>query len=115
MCESGYIGVFLRRHTIFISMALSQELRKTLETTSLTYEELRAFEAGLIFLTPEEQEQFSIIIKQNPELVYPLYINFKAKLHAARGSEKEWEEAVEQELIELEEYMKKRRVGNEIV
>ncbi len=96
-------------------MALSQELRKTLESTTLTFEEFRAFEAGLLYLSEEEQERFTLIIKENPELVYPLYINFKAKLHAARGSEKDWEGAIEQELVELEEYMKKRRVGNEIL
>ena len=98
-----------------IIMAISQELRKTLESTSLTYEELRAFEAGLLFLNEDEQSQFTTIIKENPELVYPLYINFKAKLHAASGSEKEWEEVIEQELVELEELMKKRRVGDEIL
>lgn len=96
-------------------MALSQELRKALENTTLTYEEMRAFEAGLAHLTDEEQEEFLRIITQDPELVYPLYINFKAKLHAARGTEKDWEEVIEQEIVELEEFMAKRRVGNEIV
>ena len=56
-----------------------------------------------------------MIVKENPELVYPLYINFKAKLHAARGTEKDWEEVIEREIIELEEFMKKRKVGNEIM
>lgn len=96
-------------------MALSQELKTALENTTLTFEEFRAFEAGLLYLSDEEQEQFLAIIKENPDLVYPLYINFKAKLHAARGSEKDWEQAIELELVELEEFMKKRRVGNEIL
>lgn len=96
-------------------MALSQELKKALENTTLTFEELRAFEAGLNMLTEKEQDEFLTIITQDPELVYPLYINFKAKLHAARGSEKDWEEVIEQEIVELEEFMNKRRVGNEIV
>jgi hypothetical protein len=96
-------------------MALSQELRKALESTKLTYEELRAFEVGLAFLTPEEQDEFTTIVKQNPELVYPLYINFKAKLHAALSDEKEWETAIEREILELEEFLKKRRVGDEIM
>ena len=96
-------------------MSLSPELRKVLETTKLTYEELRAFEVGLTLLTPEEQEEFMLIVKENPELVYPLYINFKAKLHAARGTDKDWEEVIEREIFELEEYMKKRKVGNEIM
>lgn len=96
-------------------MALSQELRKALENTRLTYEELRAFEVGLTFLSPEEQEEFATIVKDDPELVYPLYINFKAKLHAAQGSEEEWEAAIEREIDELEEFLKKRRVGSEIM
>ena len=96
-------------------MAISQELRKALETTTLTFEELRAFEAGLMLLSSEEQDEFLSVIEEDPELVYPLYINFKAKLHAARGSEKDWEAVIEQELAELEEFMRKRRVGNEIV
>lgn len=96
-------------------MAISSDLRKTLEETTLTYEELRAFEAGLMLLTPEEQDEFLTIVKADPELVYPLYINFKAKLHAAQKGEPEWQDAIERELLELEEFMKRRRVGNEIV
>jgi hypothetical protein len=96
-------------------MAISQELRKALEKTKLTFEELRAFEAGLMLLTPVEQKEFLSIVEENPELVYPLYINFKAKLHAAQYGDEEWQEAIERELFELEEYMKRRRVGDEIV
>ncbi len=96
-------------------MAIKVELRNALEETTLTYEELRAFEAGLMLLTNEEQDEFLAIVKEDPELVYPLYINFKAKLHAAQGSEEGWKDAIERELLELEEFMKKRRVGNEIV
>lgn len=96
-------------------MALNQELRKALENTNLTFEEFRAFEAGLALLSPEEQEDFLSAVKDDPELVYPLYINFKAKLHAALGGESEWEAAIEREIMELEEFIKKRRVGNEIL
>jgi hypothetical protein len=96
-------------------MALVPELKKTLESTKLTYEELRAFEVGLTLLSPEEQEEFAQIVKEDPELVYPLYINFKAKLHAALSDESEWEAAIEREIEELEEFLKKRRVGDEIM
>jgi hypothetical protein len=96
-------------------MAISPDLRKALEETTLTFEELRAFEAGLMLLTPDEQDEFLSIIKEDPELVYPLYINFKAKLHAAQNGEAQWQDAIERELLELEEFMKKRRVGNEII
>jgi hypothetical protein len=96
-------------------MAISAALRTALEETTLTFEELRAFEAGLMLLTPEEQDEFLQIVQDSPELVYPLYINFKAKLHAAQEGEPEWNDAIERELLELEEFMKRRRVGNEIV
>jgi hypothetical protein len=95
-------------------MAILPELKKALENTTLTFEEVRAFEVGLSHLTEDEQSEFVAIIEQDPELVYPLYINFKAKLHAARGTEKDWEEVIEQEIVELEEFMNRRRVGNEI-
>ena len=107
--NKGYIELFKT------FMALDPQLRKALADTKLTFEEVRAFEAGLTLLSKEEQDQFMVIIEQDPELVYPLYINFKAKLRAARGSNTEWEESIEQELIELEEFMNKRHVGNEIL
>jgi hypothetical protein len=95
-------------------MALGQDLRIALEGTKLSFEELRAFEAGLGLLTDEEQEEFLRIVKDDPELVYPLYINFKAKLRAAQEGEDEWQAVVEREIAELEEFMKRRRVGNEV-
>ncbi len=96
-------------------MALSQELQKALERTKLTYEELRAFEVGLTLLDQGEQNEFAKIVEENPELVYPLYINFKAKLHAALSDEAEWEAAVDREIMVLEEFLKKRRVADEIM
>lgn len=96
-------------------MALIQELRTILEGSELTFEEARAFEAGLVMLTEEEQMEFANIIKEDPELIYPLYINFKAKLRAARGTEEEWMEAVETEVVQLEDFIGRRRVGDEIM
>jgi hypothetical protein len=96
-------------------MALIQELRTILEGSELTFEEARAFEAGLVMLTEEEQTEFAHIIKEDPELIYPLYINFKAKLRAARGTEGEWLEAVETEIVQLEDFLARRRVGDEIM
>jgi hypothetical protein len=96
-------------------MALIQELRTILEGSELTFEEARAFEAGLVMLTEDEQKQFADIIKEDPELIYPLYINFKAKLRAARGTEEEWIEAIETEVVQLEDFLAKRRVGDEIM
>lgn len=96
-------------------MALINELRNVLENSKLTFEEARAFEAGLVMLTEEEQKNFADIIIADPELIYPLYINFKAKLRAARGTKEEWLEAVETEIVQLEDFLAKRRVGDEIM
>lgn len=96
-------------------MALRKDLAEILEQSALTFEEVRAFETGLSLLTDDEQEQFLDIIKVDPELIYPLYINFKAKLNAVHGSEEEWMEAIETEIIQLEDFIAKRKkVGGEI-
>lgn len=96
-------------------MALNPDLRNILDQSELTFEEVRAFETGLLMLTEEQQTEFAEIIKMDPELIYPLYINFKAKLRAARGTEEEWMEAVETEVVHLEDFLAKRRVGDEIM
>lgn len=96
-------------------MALITELRTVLENSELTFEEARAFEAGLVMLSEDEQTEFVNIIKEDSELIYPLYINFKAKLRAARGTKEEWLEAIETEIVQLEDFLAKRRVGDEIM
>jgi hypothetical protein len=95
-------------------MALRKQLQTLLEESELSFEEVRAFETGLLMLTPDEQDQFEKLLSEDPALVYPLYINFKAKLHAAQGTKEEWLEAVENEIIALEEYMSRKKVGGEI-
>ena len=96
-------------------MAIRKDLNKILEDSALTFEEVRAFEMGLSLLTDQEQEQFVEMIKDDPELIYPLYINFKVKSRAAHGSEEEWTEAIETEILQLEDYIsKKKKVGGEI-
>lgn len=96
-------------------MALITELRTILDASELTFEEARAFEAGLVMLTADEQKQFADIIAEDPELIYPVYINFKAKLRAVHGTEAEWTEAIETEIVQLEDFLAKRRVGDEIM
>lgn len=96
-------------------MALIPKLRTILEQSELAFEEARAFEAGLIMLNEEEQTDFANIIETDPELIYPLYINFKAKLRAAHGTKEEWIETVETEIVQLEDFLAKRRVGDEIM
>ncbi|MBP6888276.1 MAG: hypothetical protein KBC21_01115 [Candidatus Pacebacteria bacterium] len=95
-------------------MAIITELRKALEGSNLTFEELRAFELGLQNLTKKEQSEFLDVVTENPELIYPLYINYKAKLHAISSTDKEWEAVIEKELEELDELIEKRRVGDEL-
>lgn len=95
-------------------MAIIPELKKILQSSELSFEEVRAFETGLSMLTPEEQEEFAAILIEDIGLVYPLYINFKAKLHAIEGTDEEWKEAIENEVRELELYLSKKRVGGEI-
>ena len=96
-------------------MSLRKDLSQILEESALTFEEVRAFETGLSLLADDEQQQFADIIKEDPELIYPLYINFKAKLHAAHGTKEEWMEAIEMEILQLEDYIAKRKkVGGEI-
>jgi hypothetical protein len=96
-------------------MAILPELSQIIRESQLTFEEVRAFETGLAMLTEEEQKKFVEAISEDADLIYPLYINFKAKLRAAGGGEKDWEEAIETEIVQLEDYIKKKRVGNEIV
>ncbi len=95
-------------------MAIILNLKKILDSSELSSEEVRAFETGLSYLTKDQQEVFVKLISNDPELIYPLYINFKAKLRAARGTKQEWEEAVETEIVQLEDYLAKKRVGDEI-
>jgi hypothetical protein len=95
-------------------MALYEGLRKVIDDSELTSEEARAFETGLNMLTHEEQVEFTHILRTDPEMIYPLYINYKAKLRAARGTEEDWIRAVETEIVQLEDYLAKKRVGDEI-
>ncbi|MBP9782441.1 MAG: hypothetical protein KBC50_01800 [Candidatus Pacebacteria bacterium] len=96
-------------------MAIIQPLRDLLNSSELSFEEVRAFETGLAYLTQDQQKTFVTLLKNDPELIYPLYINFKAKLRAAQGTDQEWETAIETEIVQLEDFIAKRRVGDEIM
>ncbi len=95
-------------------MAIIPELKEILQASELSFEEVRAFEIGLSMLTKEEQEEFTALLVEDIGLVYPLYINFKAKLHAIEGTDEEWLSAIENEVKELELYLSKKKVGDEI-
>jgi hypothetical protein len=86
-------------------MAVIEKLEAVLKESTLTFEEQRAFSLGLGYLSIEEQDDFVKIVEENHELIYPLYINFKAKLRAIKGTEKEWGEVVENELKEFEQLL----------
>lgn len=86
-------------------MAIVETLEKLLQDSSLIFEEQRAFMLGLGYLSVEEQTEFARILEENPTLIYPLYINFKAKLRAIKGTEAEWEEVVESEIKEFEKIL----------
>lgn len=96
-------------------MTLIPELKTVLDNSELTADESRAFETGLLMLTKEEQAVFANIVAQDPELIYPLYINYKAKLHAAYGTKEDWEAAVQTEIVQLEDFLARRKVGDEIM
>lgn len=95
-------------------MALIPRLHTILEQSELTFEEVRAFEAGLVLLTKKQQEEFADVLEKDIGLIYPLYINYKAKLRAIKGTDEEWLKAVETEIVQLEDYLSKKRVGDEI-
>lgn len=96
-------------------MTLLPSLRQIVRDSKLSFEEIRAFEAGLEMLTEHEQLEFYTHLAKDPELIYPIYIHYKVKARAIRGSEKEWAEAVESEIRDLEEFMAKKRVGDEVI
>lgn len=95
-------------------MALSAELKNLLKESKLSFEEVRAFEVGLETLSDREQMEFYTHLSKDPQLLYPIYIHYKAKARAIRGTDKEWQDAVDAEVKELEEYLANRRVGGEI-
>jgi hypothetical protein len=89
-------------------MALTANLEKLIETSKLSFDEMRAFKLGLEALTDKEQQEFYAVLKDHPELIYPLYVHFKAKLKAAKEGEAAWTEAVENEIADLEMYLKSK-------
>ena len=96
-------------------MAISAELRNLLKESMLSFEEVRAFEAGLDTLTEREQIEFYTHLSKDPQLLYPIYIHFKAKARAIRGTDEEWQQAVDAEVKDLEEKKEKKRVGGEVI
>lgn len=91
---------------------LNVEVKNILYKSNLSFDETRAFFDGLQYLPDEDKKEFIEILSEEPELIYPLYINFKAKLKALESEdpEKEWDRIVEEELAQLDDYLDKKGV-----
>lgn len=93
---------------------LNLKIKNILHKSNLSFDETRAFFDGLQYLPVEDKEQFISILSEDPELIYPLYINFKAKLKALEEDDtgRSWEEIVEDEVAKLDEYLNNRGLKN---
>lgn len=89
---------------------LNVKIKDILYKSNLSFDETRAFFDGLQYLPAEDKQQFIEILEEDPELIYPLYINFKAKLKALEEDEsgRSWEEIVEDEIAELDTYLESK-------
>lgn len=94
---------------------LNVKIKNILYQSNLSFDETRAFFDGLQYLSEEEKEQFIKILEEDPELIYPLYINFKAKLRALEESaeSQDWEQIVEEEVAKLDKYLEEKGRNNQ--
>ena len=90
-----------------------KQLRELIRTSNMSYEEVRAFEAGISTLPIDNQVEMYRLFNAYPELIYPTYINYMAKKRALETGVA-WDEAVAAELKFLETYIEGRRVGDEV-
>lgn len=93
---------------------LNVKIKNILHKSNLSFDETRAFFDGLQYLPTEEKKQFISILEEDPELIYPLYINFKAKLKALEEDDtgRSWDQIVEDEIKQLEDYMNNKGMVN---
>lgn len=93
---------------------LNVKIKNILHKSNLSFDETRAFFDGLQYLPTEEKKQFISILEEDPELIYPLYINFKAKLKALEEDDtgRNWDQIVEDEIKQLEDYMNNKGMVN---
>ncbi|MCX8513865.1 MAG: hypothetical protein ORN26_02515 [Candidatus Pacebacteria bacterium] len=90
-----------------------KQLRELIRTADLNNNEVLAFENGIFNLSIEEQVQLYRLLNEDRELIYPTFVNYMAK-KTARETGIGWSEAVEAELKFLENYINRKRVGDEI-
>ncbi|MEI6352543.1 MAG: hypothetical protein WCO35_01245 [Candidatus Nomurabacteria bacterium] len=93
---------------------LNIKIKNILHKSNLSFDETRAFFDGLQYLPIEDKKQFIEMINQDPELIYPLYINFKAKLKALEedSTGRSWDQIVEDEIKQLEQYLNNKGISN---
>ncbi len=89
---------------------LNIKIKDILHKSNLSFDETRAFFDGLQYLPIEDKKNFISMIEEDLELIYPLYINFKAKLKALEedDSGRSWDQIVEDEISQLEEYLENK-------
>lgn len=89
---------------------LNIKIKNILHKSNLSFDETKAFFDGLQYLPTDDKENFIKMLEEDPELIYPLYINFKAKLKALEEDDtgRSWDQIVEDEINQLEEYLNKK-------
>lgn len=90
-----------------------KQLIDILKEEGLTHEEILAFEAGIINLPIENQVELYRYFYDDRTLIYPTFVHYMAK-RRAKETGVGWQEAVEAEIKFLENYIDKRRVGQEV-
>lgn len=89
---------------------LNIKIKDILHKSNLSFDETKAFFDGLQYLPEEDKKNFITMLEDDPELIYPLYINFKAKLKSLEedNTGRSWDQIVEDEINKLEDYLNKR-------
>ena len=94
-------------------MKILKQLKDVLTSTDMSFDEVRAFTFGLAKMPIEHQVAMYRLFSDDLTLIYPTYINYKAKLAAAEQGI-DWRLAVEAEIKFLESYAEGKRVGDEV-
>lgn len=89
---------------------LNIKIKNILHKSNLSFDETKAFFDGLQYLPLEDKQNFISMLEQDPELIYPLYINFKAKLKQLEedNTGRSWDQIVEDEISQLEKYLEEK-------
>ena len=94
-------------------MKILKQLKDLLLSTDMNFDEVRAFTFGIAKMPIEHQVAMYRIFSDDISLIYPTYINYKAKL-AMIEQGIDWRTAVESEIRFLESYADGKRVGDEV-